>query len=163
MNKVIVIGNLGSDPEMSYTPNGTAVTRFSVASNRRYKMANGEQREEVQWFRVSAFGNLAEVCNQWLEKGRQVYVEGRLTVSPYTDNQGNPRASANLNANEVQFLGGGQQNGNGEQRREPVGAGQPQQRREQRYEDPGQQGYNAPPSQGQDDYYDGDPTDDLPF
>ena len=78
VNKIIVIGNLGSDPEMRYTPNGQSVTSFNIASNRRYRTADGEQREETEWFRCSAFGRLADVCNQYLTRGQQVYVEGRL-------------------------------------------------------------------------------------
>ena len=106
MNKIIVIGHLGSDPEMRYTPNGQSVTNFNVASSRRYRTADGEQREETEWFRVSAFGRLADVCNQYLAKGRQVYVEGRLRGRSYADRDGQPRYSLEINANEVQFLGG---------------------------------------------------------
>ena len=69
MNKIIVIGNLGRDPEMRYTPNGQSVTSFSIASNRRYSTASGEQREETEWFNVSAWGRLGETCNQYLAKG----------------------------------------------------------------------------------------------
>ena len=79
MNKIIVIGNLGRDPEMRYTPNGQGVTSFSVASSRKYATVAGESREEVEWFNCSAFGKLAENCNQYLTKGKQVYVEGRLS------------------------------------------------------------------------------------
>ena len=106
MNKIIVIGHLGNDPEMRYTPNGQSVTSFNVASSRRYRTADGEQREETEWFRVSAFGRLADVCNQYLTKGRQVYVEGRLKGRSYSDRDGQPRYSLDINANEVQFLGG---------------------------------------------------------
>ena len=81
MNKIIVIGNLGRDPEMRYTPNGQSVTSFSVASNRKYTTATGERREETEWFNVSAWGKLGETCNQYLTKGSQVYVEGRLRSS----------------------------------------------------------------------------------
>ena len=93
MNKIIVIGNLGSDPEMRYTPNGQSVTSFNIASNRRYRTADGEQREETEWFRCSAFGRLADVCNQYLTRGQQVYVEGRLRGRSYTDRDGQPRYS----------------------------------------------------------------------
>ena len=106
MNKIIVIGHLGADPEMRYTPNGQSVTNFNVASSRRYTTAEGERREETEWFRVSAFGRLADTCNQYLAKGRQVYVEGRLRSRAYTDREGQPRASIEITANEVQFLGG---------------------------------------------------------
>ena len=86
MNKIMVIGNLGSDPEMRYTPNGQAVTNFNVATNHRYNTADGEQRDETEWFRVSVFGRQAETCNQYLAKGRKVYVDGRLT-EPYLPRQ----------------------------------------------------------------------------
>ncbi len=105
MNKIIVIGNLGSDPEMKYTPNGQAVTSFSVASNRKYTTGTGEQREETEWFRASAFGKLAETCNQYLTKGQQVYVEGRLRSRTYTTQSGETRHTNEINVTDVQFLG----------------------------------------------------------
>jgi single-strand DNA-binding protein len=106
LNKIIVIGNVGRDPEMRYLPSGQSVTNFSVASNRRYATSDGEQREETQWFNVSAWGRLAETCNQYLTRGRQVYVEGRLSTRTYTGQDGQQRFSVDINANEVQFLGG---------------------------------------------------------
>jgi len=78
VNKIIIIGHLGRDPEMKYTPDGKAVTTFSVASSRKYITSSGEQREETEWFNCSAWGKLADVCNEYLTKGKQVYVEGRL-------------------------------------------------------------------------------------
>ena len=107
MNKVIVIGHLGRDPEMRYTPNGQGVTSFSVASSRRYTTSGGEQREETEWFNVSAWGKLAELCNQFLTKGRQVYVEGRLSSRSYEGRDGQMRFSMDINLTDVQFLGGG--------------------------------------------------------
>ncbi len=106
MNKIIVIGNVGRDPEMRYTPNGQSVTNFSVASNRRYTTASGEQREETEWFNVNAWGRLGETCNQYLTKGRQVYVEGRLSSRTYQARDGQTRFVNEINANEIQFLGG---------------------------------------------------------
>jgi single-strand DNA-binding protein len=110
--KVTIVGNLGNDPEMRYTPSGVPVTRFSVATNRRWTTAEGEQGEETAWFRVSAWRRLAETCNQYLSKGRQVLVEGRLvpdseTGGPrvWTGNDGVARASYELNALNVKFLG----------------------------------------------------------
>ncbi len=73
MNKILVIGHLGRDPEMRYTPNGQGVTSFSVASSRKYTTNSGEQREETEWFNCSAFGKLADTCNQYLTKGKQIY------------------------------------------------------------------------------------------
>lgn len=112
--KLTIVGNLGQDPEMRYTPDGTPVTNFSVATNRRWTNADGSQGEETVWFRVTAWRRLAEVCNEYLEKGRQVLVEGRLRPDPqtggprvWTDRNGNPRASFELTAQTVQFLGRG--------------------------------------------------------
>ncbi len=105
MNKIIVIGNVGRDPEMRYTASGQAVTSFSVASNRRYRTADGEQREETEWFNVSAFGRLSEICNQYLTRGQQVYVEGRLRGRSYTDRDGQPRYSLEITLAEMQMLG----------------------------------------------------------
>ena len=105
MNKIIVIGNLGRDPEMRYTPNGQSVTSFSVASSRRYTTAGGEQREETEWFNVNAWGRLAETCNQYLTKGQQVYVEGRLSSRTYQARDGDTRVSLDIYLTEMQMLG----------------------------------------------------------
>ena len=105
MNKIIVIGNVGRDPEMRYTASGQGVTSFSVASNRRYRTAAGEQREETEWFNVSAWGRLAEVCNQYLTRGQQVYVEGRLRSRSYQGNDGQTRFSNDITLTEMQMLG----------------------------------------------------------
>jgi single-strand DNA-binding protein len=107
LNKIIVIGNLGRDPEMRYTPSGQSVTSFSIASNRRYTTASGEQREETEWFNVNAWGRMAELCNQYLTKGRQVYVEGRLHSRTYEGRDGQMRFVNEINLTDVQFLGGG--------------------------------------------------------
>jgi single-strand DNA-binding protein len=105
VNKIIVIGNVGRDPEMRYTPSGQAVTSFSIASNRRYRTGDGEQREETEWFNVSAFGRLSEICNQYLTRGQQVYVEGRLRGRSYADRDGQPRYSLEIMLTEMQMLG----------------------------------------------------------
>ena len=105
MNKIIVIGNVGRDPEMRYTPSGQGVTSFSVASNRRYRTADGEQREETMWFNVNAWGRMAEICNQYLTKGRQVYVEGRLTTRIFQGNDGQARIANDISLTEMQMLG----------------------------------------------------------
>ena len=111
--KVTIVGNLGNDPEMRYTASGVPVTKFSVATNRRWTSADGTPGEETVWFRVSAWRGLAETCNQYLSKGRQVMVEGRLvpdreTGGPrvWTGNDGVARSSYELSANDVRFLGG---------------------------------------------------------
>ena len=102
--KITVIGNLGRDPEMRYTPAGQAVTSFSVATNRRYTAADGQQREETDWFNVSAWGKLGEQVNQFLTKGKRVYVEGRFHSRTYTGNDGKERTSNDITAERVLFL-----------------------------------------------------------
>ena len=104
MNKILVIGNLGRDPEMRYTPNGQAVTSFSVATNRRYTTADGESHDETEWFRVSVWGRQAETCNQYLSKGKKVYVEGRLSSRTYETRDGQTRFSIDIFATDVRFL-----------------------------------------------------------
>ena len=124
MNKITVIGHLGRDPEMRYTPNGQAVTSFSVASSRRYTTSAGEQKEETEWFNVSAWGKLGETCNQYLTKGQQVYVEGRMSSRTYEGRDGQTRVSIDIFLNDVQFLGR-RGDGDGSQASAPyeVGAG----------------------------------------
>lgn len=104
VNKIIVIGNLGGEPEMRYTPNGRAVTSFSVATNWRYTTAEGERREETEWFTVVTWGKLAEQCNQFLNKGRLVYVEGRLRTHSWEGQDGQKRSRNEIVANRVSFL-----------------------------------------------------------
>lgn len=123
MNKIIVIGNLGRDPEMRYTPNGQSVTSFSIASSRKYTTSAGEQREETEWFNVSAWGRHAELCNQYLTKGRQVYVEGRLSSRTYETRDGQTRFVNEINLTDVQFLRGGNEPGGGENSYAPGPAG----------------------------------------
>ncbi len=110
--KVTIVGHLGRDPEMRYTPSGQAVTNFSVATNRRWTGSDGQQQEETVWFRVSVWGRTAETCNQYLSKGQLVLCEGRMTVDRetggprvWTDQSGTPRASYEMTAFEVKFLG----------------------------------------------------------
>jgi len=104
LNKVMLIGNVGSDPEMRYTPNGKAVTSFRMATNYRYIGSDGERKEETEWFRVSVWGKQAESCNQFLSKGRRVYVEGRLHSRSWEGQDGQMRTSLEVSANRVIFL-----------------------------------------------------------
>jgi len=104
MNKILIIGNLGSDPEMRYTPNGNPVTSFSMATNRRYTTADGESREETEWFRISAWNRTAEICNQYLQRGSKVYVEGRLSSRTYAGSDGETRVSLDVSATDVRFI-----------------------------------------------------------
>ena len=105
--KVVVVGNLGRDPELRYTATGTPVANFPVATNRRWTDADGNANEETTWFRVSVFGKQAEICNQYLEKGRVVLCDGEIRTSQYEDQEGHTRYSWELRANTVKFLGGG--------------------------------------------------------
>ena len=109
---IIIVGNLGRDPEMRYTPNGQAVTSFSVATSRQYTSSNGQKVKETIWFRVSAWGKLAETCNNFLRKGSKVLVEGRLVADPNSGGpriwnraDGTPGASFEVNAQTVRFVG----------------------------------------------------------
>ena len=108
--KTQIIGRLGSDPEMRFTQDGTPVSSFSVATNKKWTV-DGEKHEQVCWFRVSAWRKLAETCNQYLKKGRQVFIEGELEPDEsggprvWIDNENNPRAGYELTARNVQFLG----------------------------------------------------------
>jgi single-strand DNA-binding protein len=98
--KAVLIGHLGRDPEVRYTPDGLAVANFSVAASEKIK-----GQDKTEWFRVTAFGKLGEICGQYLSKGKQVYVEGRLQSNEYTDKDGNKRFSMDVIANTIQMLG----------------------------------------------------------
>ena len=173
MNKIIIIGNLGRDPEMRYSPSGNPMTSFSVATNRRYTV-NGEQREQTEWFNCTASGRLADVCNQYLTRGQQVYLEGRLSTRQYDRRDGTPGFSLDVFVTDVQFLGrrddqsDGGYGGYGDQR-----GGYADQRGgygDQRsgYGAPQGSGYGEPRGGGYGSYGSGDPNenadvDDLPF
>ena len=105
LNKVMIIGSLGRDPEMRYTPNGRPVTSFSIATSRSWTSAEGERREETEWFNVVAWGTLAEICKAHLSKGQQVYVEGRLQTRGWEDETGKKHFRTELVANEMILLG----------------------------------------------------------
>ena len=104
LNKVMIIGHLGRDPEMRYTPSGRSVTTFSVAVSRSWKSANGEHRSETEWFKIVAWGKLAEICKEYLNKGQQVYIEGRLQTRRWEDKEGQQRTSVEVVANEMTML-----------------------------------------------------------
>jgi len=101
----MIIGHLGRDPEMRYTPSGKPVTTFSVATSRTWHSADGERHEDTEWFNVVAWGGLAEICNQHLHKGMQVYVEGRLQTRRWEDAEGNKHFTTELVAKEMIMLG----------------------------------------------------------
>ena len=104
MNKIMLIGNLGRDPEMNYTPDGTAVAKFSLAVNRTTKAASGERREETEWFNIVVWRQLAEVCSTYLKKGHKVFIEGRLTTRKYTDRNGIERMAIDVIASDLEML-----------------------------------------------------------
>jgi single-strand DNA-binding protein len=106
LNKVMVIGNLGGDPEMRYTASGSAVTNFNVAVNDSFKTRDGEKRETTEWFSVVTWNRLAEICSQYLVKGKQVYVEGRMQTRSWEGTDGTKHYRTELVAENVRFLGG---------------------------------------------------------
>ncbi len=135
-NKIIIVGHLGRDPELRYTPSGTPVCDFSIAtSERKGKRDGGEGEETTTWFRVSMWGRQAEVANQYLQKGKQVYVEGRLSQREWTDRDGNKRVSLEVHGSDLQFIGsrgdemaagaGGRSSGSSSRGSESSGGGEP--------------------------------------
>jgi single-strand DNA-binding protein len=108
VNKVILLGRLGQDPEMKYTPNGSAVCNFSMATTEAWTDKAGQKQEKTEWHRIVVWGKLAELCNQYLSKGRQAFVEGRLQTRSWDDKEGNKRYTTEILAATVQFIGGAQ-------------------------------------------------------
>jgi single-strand DNA-binding protein len=161
VNKVILVGRLGQDPELKYTQAGTAVCNFSLATSESWTDKNsGQKKERTEWHRVVVWGKLAELCNQYLGKGKQAFVEGKLTTRSLEDQNGQKRYTTEIESQTVQFLGGqsqGQQNQAQGQNQAPQGNGQrPQQGA------PQQQAQQAPPQQN----YNVDSNfapDDVPF
>ena len=126
VNKVILIGNLGRDPELRYTQGGQAVANFSLATSENWNdKTSGEKVERTEWHRITAWGKTAELCAQYLAKGRTVYVEGRLRTREYEDKEGIKRKVTEVVATNVTFLGGQRGEGSGGQP-QPSGGGQPQ-------------------------------------
>lgn len=157
INKVIIVGNLGNDPEVKYMPSGSAVANLTVATSESWKDKNtGEQKEKTEWHRVAIFGKLAEIAGEYLRKGSQVYLEGQLQTRKWQDQQGQDRYTTEVviqGFNGVMQMLGGKQ---GTQQQE--GWGQPQQPAQQHQQHPAQQQpqqqYNEPPQ---------DFNDDIPF
>jgi len=145
VNKVILVGNCGKDPETRYTPSGAAVTNISIATTESWKDKNtGEKQDRTEWHNVVFFGRLAEIAGEYLKKGSQVYVEGSLNTEKWTDKSGNDRYTTKIKANEMQLLGGKSDNaGQGNQQSQPA-----------------QQQNAAPAFSGGDDF---DPDQDIPF
>jgi single-strand DNA-binding protein len=127
INKVIIVGNLGKDPETRFLPDGKAVCNFSVATTDTWKdKASGEKKEATEWHRISAFGRLAEICGEYLKKGSQVYIEGKLKTRKWQDKEGQDRYTTEIMADAMQMLGSRSGMGGGEPRemREPPSTGE---------------------------------------
>ena len=153
INKVIIVGNLGGDPETRYMPSGSAVTNMTVATNESWKdKQTGEQKDRTEWHKVAMFGRLAEIAAEYLRKGSQVYIEGKLRTRKWQGQDGQDRYTTEIIADEMQMLGGrGGAGGGGSFGGGQQGGGQ---------QGGGQQGGggNAPPQPGPDDF-----DDDIPF
>jgi single-strand DNA-binding protein len=106
VNKAILVGNLGTDPELRYTPSGKAVANFSLATNEQWTNKDGEKEERTEWHRIVAWGRLGEICGEYLSKGSQVYIEGRIQTRPWEDRDGNKRYTTEIIAQTMQMLGG---------------------------------------------------------
>lgn len=120
LNKVLLIGRLGRDPEMRYTPSGKPVTTFSIATNRSWNTSDGDKHTETEWFNIVAWGSLAEICKQFLTKNRLVYIEGRLQTRHWEDNDGNKRTSTEIVANEMIMLDEKKDGNNGQVEEEEI-------------------------------------------
>lgn len=106
VNKVILIGNIGADPELRYTPNGSAVSNFNIATNESWTDSSGERQERTEWHRIVVWGRLAEICNQYLRKGSKVYIEGRLQTRSWEGQDGQKRYTTEVVARDMQMLSG---------------------------------------------------------
>ena len=155
VNKVILVGTLGKDPEVRYSQAGAALTSVSIATNESWKDKNGEKQERTEWHRVKFFGRLAEIAGEYLKKGGQVYIEGSLRTEKYTDKQGVEKYSTDIIANEMQMLGGMP---GGAERGERTGGGDRPQRAAGGYERSGS-GSAAPATRNEEPF----PDDDIPF
>ncbi len=105
VNKVILVGNLGRDPEMRHTQNGRPVGNFTLATNERWRDKDGQQQERTEWHRIVVWDRLAEICTEYLTKGKQIYIEGRLQTRQWEDREGNKRSTTEIVANQMQMLG----------------------------------------------------------
>lgn len=162
VNKVILVGNLGKDPELRYTASGTAVANFSLATTEKYKDREGNSQEKTEWHNIVVWRQLAEICGKYLTKGKQIYVEGKIQSRSYDDRDGNKRYITEIVVDQLQMLGraGGDDNSGG--------GGGDYQRREQRQQQPAsnnrpQQSQSQSPQQNQYEEPPFNPDDDIPF
>ena len=124
INKAILIGNLGSDPDVRYTANGTAVANFNIATNESWNNKEGQREERTEWHRIVCWNKIAELCGEYLSKGRTVYIEGRIQTREWEDKEGNKRYTTEVVANTVQFLGGrGEASNRNEEKKAASGGG----------------------------------------
>jgi single-strand DNA-binding protein len=157
VNKVILVGNLGRDPEMRYMPSGDAIASFSVATTDTWKDKNGQKQERTEWHRISMFGKLAEIAGEYLKKGSSVYIEGRLQTRKWQDKEGNERQTTEIVADRMQMLGGRSGGGNAYEFVDDMDQSAPPP--QQRPATPAQKPTAAPSSgSGFDDF-----EDDIPF
>lgn len=105
LNKAMLIGNLGKDPEIKYTPEGLAIAKFSMATKEQWKDKDGQKQDKTEWHNIVAFGKLAEICGEYLAKGKQVYIEGRIQTRSWDDKDGNKKYTTEIVANTMQMLG----------------------------------------------------------
>jgi len=159
INKVIIVGNVGGDPETRYMPSGSAVTNLTIATNESWKdKQTGEQKERTEWHRVAMFNRLAEIAAEYLRKGSQVYIEGKLRTRKWQDKSGQDRYTTEIIADEMQMLGGRGGSGGGGNFGGGAPGGAPSGDFGGGQDSGGQGGGNAPPQQGPDDF-----DDDIPF
>ena len=163
VNKVILLGNLGRDPETRYTTGGDAVTNLNIATSEQWKDKNGEKQERTEWHRVVLFGRQAEIAGEYLKKGRSVYIEGRLQTRKYTDKDGVEKYSTEIVGDRMQLIGGARESGGGDDEM-PGGGGGGGARPPSRGSGSGGGGGQRPagggggPKKGPDDF-----DDDIPF
>lgn len=147
VNKAILVGNLGRDPELRYTQGGQAVVNFSIATSENWTDKSGERQERTEWHRIVAWGKTGELCAQYLSKGRTVYIEGRIQTREWEDKEGQKRTTTEINAQNVTFIGGGGGGGGGSRGSGGSGSGGGGD-----FGGPGPDGGSGPP-----------PADDVPF
>lgn len=162
VNKVILIGNLGRDPEMRYMPSGDAIANFSIATTESWKDKSGEKQEKTEWHRISMFGRLAEIAGEYLKKGSSVYIEGRLQTRKWQNKEGQDQYTTEVVANEMKMLGG-RSGGNTFEvvDREPSSSGASRPARSSERPTPSSEGGAAKPAPKKDDF--DDFGDDIPF
>ena len=152
VNKAILVGNLGRDPELRYTASGTAVCTFSIATSERYKNRDGQQQEKTEWHNIVAWRQLAEICGKYLHKGKQVYIEGKIQNRSYDDRDGNKRYISEIVADQMQMLGGrGEEGGARGQYGASPSYNQAAPKADEQQSAPAESGFEEPPYNADDD------------